>query len=48
MADVWVVLDDVQFVRRDYQHRARLAALDDPQQHQWLSSRPTSRTAAQR
>lgn len=36
-ADVWVVLDDVQFVRRDYQHRARLAALDDPQRQQWLS-----------
>lgn len=36
-ADVWVVLDDVQFVRRDYQHRARLAALDDPKQQQWLS-----------
>ncbi|WOX10247.1 WbqC family protein [Streptomyces sp. N50] len=36
-ADVWVVLDDVQFVRRDYQHRARLAALDDPQREQWLS-----------
>ncbi|MFD9818795.1 WbqC family protein [Streptomyces violascens] len=36
-ADIWVVLDDVQFVRRDYQHRARLAALDNPQQQQWLS-----------
>lgn len=36
-ADVWVVLDDVQFARRDYQHRARLAALDDPQQQRWLS-----------
>ncbi|MFC5802169.1 WbqC family protein [Streptomyces formicae] len=36
-ADIWVVLDDVQFVRRDYQHRARLAFLDNPQQHQWLS-----------
>ncbi|MFJ7949520.1 WbqC family protein [Streptomyces sp. NPDC096354] len=37
VADIWVVLDDVQFVRRDYQHRARLAALDDPKQQQWLS-----------
>lgn len=37
-ADIWVVLDDVQFVRRDYQHRARLAALDNPQQQQWLSA----------
>ncbi|WP_346012187.1 WbqC family protein [Streptomyces sp. SID3343] len=36
-ADVWVVLDDVQFARRDYQHRARLAALDDPHRRQWLS-----------
>ncbi|MFI1964584.1 WbqC family protein [Streptomyces pathocidini] len=36
-ADIWVVLDDVQFVRRDYQHRARLAVLDNPQQYQWLS-----------
>ncbi|MFI1100267.1 WbqC family protein [Streptomyces melanogenes] len=36
-ADVWVVLDDVQFSRRDYQHRARLATLDDPQQQRWLS-----------
>lgn len=36
-SDVWVILDDVQFVRRDYQHRARLAALDDPTRRQWLS-----------
>ncbi|MFI0941128.1 WbqC family protein [Streptomyces sp. NPDC021020] len=36
-ADIWVVLDDVQFARRDYQHRARLAALDDPQRQRWLS-----------
>ena len=36
-ADYWIVLDNVQFTRRDYQHRARLAALDDPQRHQWLS-----------
>ncbi|MFJ2959265.1 WbqC family protein [Streptomyces sp. NPDC087270] len=36
-ADVWVVLDDVQFARRDYQHRARLAALADPQHRKWLS-----------
>ncbi|MCQ8769774.1 WbqC family protein [Streptomyces telluris] len=25
-ADYWIVLDDVQFTRRDYQHRTRLAA----------------------
>ncbi|MFJ5607814.1 WbqC family protein [Streptomyces sp. NPDC093221] len=36
-ADVWVVLDDVQFVRRDYQHRARLAGLHRPEQCRWLS-----------
>ncbi|WP_369380419.1 WbqC family protein [Streptomyces sp. cg36] len=36
-ADVWIVLDDVQFARRDYQHRARLAALDDASRRQWLS-----------
>ncbi|MFE9254811.1 WbqC family protein [Streptomyces sp. NPDC006879] len=32
--DVWVVLDEVQFARRDYQHRARLADLGD---RRWLS-----------
>ncbi|GAB4086332.1 hypothetical protein GCM10028784_29620 [Myceligenerans cantabricum] len=36
-ADCWIVLDDVQFARRDYQHRARLASLDHPEQHQWLT-----------
>ncbi|WP_079182090.1 WbqC family protein [Streptomyces yunnanensis] len=36
-ADCWVVLDDVQFARRDYQHRARLARLDAPHARQWLS-----------
>ncbi|NEW72515.1 WbqC family protein [Streptomyces rhizosphaericus] len=36
-ADYWVVLDDVQFTRRDYQHRTRLAALEDPQRRQWLT-----------
>lgn len=36
-ADYWIVLDDVQFTRRDYQHRARLADLDDPARHQWLT-----------
>ncbi|WP_344396030.1 WbqC family protein [Streptomyces asiaticus] len=36
-ADYWIVLDDVQFTRRDYQHRARLAALDDPARERWLS-----------
>lgn len=36
-ADYWIVLDDVQFTRRDYQHRARLADLDDPTDQQWLT-----------
>lgn len=36
-ADCWIVLDNVQFVRRDYQHRARLAALHDSDAWQWLS-----------
>jgi hypothetical protein len=36
LADHWVILDDVQFTRRDYQHRARIAPLDNPQQTQWL------------
>ncbi|MFF0585235.1 WbqC family protein [Streptomyces sp. NPDC003781] len=36
-ADYWIVLDDVQFARRDYQHRARLGALDAPSRRQWLT-----------
>ncbi|NKQ52768.1 WbqC family protein [Amycolatopsis sp. K13G38] len=36
-ADVWVVLDDVQFNARDYQHRARLATLNDPAAQRWLT-----------
>ncbi|WP_369186207.1 WbqC family protein [Streptomyces sp. R08] len=36
-ADRWLVLDDVQFARRDYQHRARLADLDEPARQQWLT-----------
>ncbi|MCY0946326.1 WbqC family protein [Streptomyces antarcticus] len=36
-ADYWIVLDDVQFTRRDYQHRTRLAALADPDRSQWLT-----------
>lgn len=35
-ADHWVILDDVQFTRRDYQHRCRLADLDLTRE-QWLS-----------
>ncbi|MFE9178101.1 WbqC family protein [Streptomyces sp. NPDC007126] len=36
-ADYWIVLDDVQFTRRDYQHRARLGILDEPDRRQWLT-----------
>ncbi|MFJ5029514.1 WbqC family protein [Streptomyces sp. NPDC088560] len=36
-ADYWIVLDDVQFTRHDYQHRARLTALDGTDRRQWLS-----------
>ncbi|WP_329275683.1 WbqC family protein [Streptomyces sp. NBC_01451] len=36
-ADRWIVLDNVQFARRDYQHRTRLAALDAPDRQQWLT-----------
>ncbi|SCE11681.1 WbqC-like protein family protein [Streptomyces sp. DvalAA-14] len=36
-ADYWIVLDDVQFTRRDYQHRARIAPLDRPDLAHWLS-----------
>lgn len=36
-ADVWVVLDNVQFAARDYQHRARLAPLADPAAQRWLT-----------
>ncbi|MCC2280541.1 WbqC family protein [Streptomyces sp. ET3-23] len=36
-ADCWIVLDDVQFARRDYQHRTRLAALDNTADRWWLS-----------
>ncbi|MFD4659128.1 WbqC family protein [Kitasatospora sp. NPDC058444] len=36
-ADVWVVLDDVQFNRRDYQHRARLGPIDGSGPTRWLS-----------
>lgn len=36
-SDVWVVLDDVQYNRRDYQNRCRLASAETPQTFQWLS-----------
>lgn len=36
-ADVWMVLDDVQFSRRDYQHRARMGPVDGTGPARWLS-----------
>ncbi|WP_260473801.1 WbqC family protein [Amycolatopsis balhimycina] len=36
-ADVWVVLDDVQFNSRDYQHRMRLAPPSQPTAAVWLT-----------
>ncbi|WP_330452933.1 MULTISPECIES: WbqC family protein [unclassified Streptomyces] len=36
-ADYWIVLNDVQFARRDRQHRARLGTLDEPNRRQWLT-----------
>lgn len=36
-ADTWIVLDTVQAVRRDWQHRTRLAHLADAERRQWLS-----------
>jgi WbqC-like protein family len=36
-ADVWVVLDDVQFCRRDYQHRAKLARSESPEGWTWVT-----------
>lgn len=35
-ADTWIVLDDVQFCRRDYQHRTRLGRVANPSDWQWL------------
>lgn len=36
-ADYWIVLDDVQFNRRDYQHRARVTPLREPEHARWLT-----------
>ncbi|MGW0859994.1 WbqC family protein [Streptomyces sp. NPDC002690] len=46
-ADYWIVLDDVRFTRRDYQHRARLGDLDEPGRRQWLTIPPTFPTDGQ-
>jgi hypothetical protein len=37
LADLWIVLDNVQFTRRDYRHRCKLARLNNPWESQWLS-----------
>ena len=36
-ADVWVILDDVQFCRRDYQHRCYLPAAGPSLPARWLT-----------
>jgi WbqC-like protein family len=37
-ADIWVILDDVQFTRRDYQHRCYLTPVADAQlPGRWLT-----------
>ena len=37
-ADIWVILDDVQFTRRDYQHRCYLASTPGaPLPERWLT-----------
>ena len=37
-ADIWISLDDVQFVRRDYQHRCQVAGAGDARLPQrWLT-----------
>ncbi|MFW6692959.1 WbqC family protein [Streptomyces sp. MAR4 CNX-425] len=47
-ADRWIVLDDVQFARRDYQHRARWRAGEIPAPDSGCRSRRTSPEAARR
>jgi hypothetical protein len=53
-ADIWIILDDVQFARHDYQHRCHLAPVgDDRLPERWLTvpvhlpsgRRPSSRTS---
>jgi WbqC-like protein family len=47
-ADTWVVLDDVQYNSRDYQHRCRLGHFNNPEKFQWLSlpvHRPSGRVS---
>ena len=37
-ADIWIILDDVQFARHDYQHRCHLAPVgDDRLPERWLT-----------
>jgi hypothetical protein len=37
-ADIWIILDDVQFARRDYQHRCYLAPVTDAElPGRWLT-----------
>ncbi|MGW5948211.1 WbqC family protein [Streptomyces celluloflavus] len=47
-ADYCIVLDDVQFVRRDCRHRCRPATLGGPGQQRWLSIPTCSRFTTDR
>ncbi len=47
-ADTWIVLDDVQFARREWQNRARIGFLREPHRDFWLTlpvSRPDGRAS---
>jgi hypothetical protein len=37
LADLWIVLDDVQFAQRDFQHRTTIAPLYGSQRPSWLT-----------
>jgi len=43
-ADIWVILDDVQFTRRDYQHRCLVAGPDTVER--WLTDVSETSTKA--
>ncbi|MFF7798013.1 WbqC family protein [Streptomyces olivaceus] len=45
-SDHWIVLDDVQFARCDYQHRARITTLDGLGPNRWLRPRHPARPAS--
>lgn len=48
-ADIWIILDNVQFTRRDYQHRCYLAPAADAQlPGRWLTIPATAPAASSR